>query len=124
MSVQKRMTFRTCQRGMSFVSVVLLGAFLVCVGIIVAQSVPMFTEYMSIHKAVQRAANEVSESGARDSFTKMATVGYIDSITGKDLKIVKAGEGKITVSYSYEREIPLVGPAFLVYRFEGSATSK
>ena len=38
---------------------------------------------------------------------------------GKDLEITKENN-QIVVSYSYERDIPIYGPAYLVFRFKDS----
>ena len=54
----------------------------------------------------------------RGSFDRAAAIDDISSIKGKDLEITKRGD-KNVVSFKYSREIPLAGPAFLVYRFEG-----
>ena len=48
------------QRGLSFVSVVLIGFILVAAFAIGGQSVPIFTEYMAGQKAAQKAAGEAS----------------------------------------------------------------
>ncbi len=108
------------QRGLSFVSVVLIGAALVAAFAIGGQSVPIFAEHMAVQKAAQKAANEAtSVAELRAAFDRSASIDEIKAITGMDLEIDKQGE-RFTVSYAYEREISLVGPAYLVYRFQGS----
>ncbi|MBV2164781.1 DUF4845 domain-containing protein [Comamonas nitrativorans] len=108
------------QRGLSFVSVVLIGAALVAAFAIGGQSVPIFTEHMAVKKAVQKAASEAaSVAELRAAFDRSASIDNIQSLSGMDLEIGKQGE-RFTVSYAYEREISLVGPAYLVYRFKGS----
>ena len=54
----------------------------------------------------------------RAVFDRAAAVDQISSISGKDLGITKDGS-QIVVSFSYEREIHLVGPAYLLLRYEG-----
>jgi len=108
------------QRGLSFVSVVLIGAALVAAFAIGGQSVPIFTEHMAVQKAAQKAAGEAtSVAELRAAFDRSASIDDIQSIKGMDLEISKQGE-RFTASYAYEREIALVGPAYLVYRFQGS----
>ena len=41
-------------------------------------------------------------------------------LSGKDLDVKKDGD-KVVVSYSYEREIPLFGPAVLLMRYKGQS---
>ena len=101
------------QRGLSFVSVVLIGFILVAAFAIGGQSVP-------VQKAAQKAADEAtSVTELRAAFDRSASIDDIRSINGKDLEVSKNGD-RFTVHYEYEREIGLAGPAYLVYRFNGS----
>ena len=59
------------QRGLSFVSVVLIGFILVAAFAIGGQSVPIFTEYMAVQKAAQKAADEAT------SVTELRAAGEI-----------------------------------------------
>ena len=43
----------------------------------------------------------------------------IKSITGKDLDITKNGE-KIKISFAYDKEIHITGPAFLLLKYAGT----
>jgi len=124
MNTKQPTMFHLRQRGMSFVSVVLLGVVLVAIAAVVGQSMPIFIEEMAIKKGVNKAAGEIVAKDARDSFDRTANIDNINTINGKDLKITNAGDGKIHIEYSYEREIKLFGPAYLVYRFNGSSTTK
>lgn len=109
------------QRGMSMVSVVLLGVIIVAVFAIGSQSLPMFLEYQAVQKAVNKAAAESSSvAELRASFDRAAQIDDIRTITGKDLEITKRGDG-FAASFDYERELHLAGPAYLLYRFTGSS---
>lgn len=108
------------QRGMSFIGVVLLGFVLVVIFAIAGRSAPMWSEYFTIKKAVQKASLESTPNAVRASFDRTAAVDYIDSINGNDLIISKKGD-KLVVNFKYTREIDLVGPAYLIYRFEGQS---
>ena len=108
------------QRGLSFIGVNFIGLIAVAAFAIGGQSVPIFLEYQAISKAAAKAAKEGSTvAEVRSSFDRAAAIDTINSIQGKDLEIAKRGDNKIVVSYKYSREIPLAGPAYLVYRFEG-----
>jgi len=122
--LQQRIMSRSRQRGMSFFGVVLLGVVVIAVGAIVAQSVPVFVEYMAIQKAVKKAAGEVTVQNARASYHRTAIIENLDSLPSKDLEITSLGNNGVTIEYSYEREIKLFGPAYLVYRFNGSSTTQ
>lgn len=116
-----RTVVRSRQRGLSFIGVIVLGLFAVSAFAIGGQSLPIFLEY----QAIQKAANKASREGntvpeVRASFDRAGAIDNISSVNGQDLEITKSGE-KIVVSFKYSREIALVGPAYLVYRFHGQS---
>lgn len=119
MGLQRNVS-RARQRGLSFIGVIFVGLFAVAAFAIGGQSVPVFLEYANIKKAAAKAArdgNTVPE--IRAAFDRAAQIDDIHSIAGKDLEITKRND-KVVVSFNYSREIPLAGPAFLVYRFQES----
>ena len=114
----KNLALRSRQRGLSFIGLVFLVAIIVSVVAIGAQSVPVFLEYQAITKAANKAAaegNTVAEVKA--AFERSAAIDDFKSVTGNDLNVTKVND-KIEVGFEYSREIPLAGPAFLVYRFK------
>lgn len=109
---------RSRQRGISFLGLIFVGAVLAIAGVVGAQVFPTFVEYQAVLKAVNKssAGNTVPE--VRSIFDKAASVDNISSIKGADLEVTKDGE-KIVVSFAYQREIHLVGPAFLTLKYAG-----
>ncbi len=113
------MQFKSKQRGLSFIGLVFVASILAMAGVVFAQIIPTFIEYQSILKAANKSArdgNSVPE--VRNIFDRQAAVDDFKSVTGKDIDVTKEGD-KIVVSFAYERDIPLVGPAFLVMRYNG-----
>ncbi len=109
---------RSRQRGLSFVSLIFIILFIVAAFAIGGQSVPIFLEYSAAQKAATKATHEgTTVSEVRAAFDRAAAVDNISSIKGQDLDITKDGD-KIVASFKYSREIPLAGPAYLVYRFQ------
>lgn len=108
------------QRGMTFIGLLIVGIMLAYAGVILAQVVPTYTEYLSIQKAAQKASDGTTVAEVRSIFDKAANIDYITSISAKDLDIGKEGD-RVVVSFAYLREIHLVGPAFLVMKYEGSS---
>jgi hypothetical protein len=51
-------------------------------------------------------------------FDKQASVDDIKTISGKDVDVTKEGD-KVVVSFAYEREIHLAGPAYLTLKYAG-----
>ena len=109
------------QRGISFIGLLFLGVVLAFLAIVGAKVVPTASEYMSIIKAVKKAAGDGDTVPAvRASFDRTASVDYIDSISGKDLEVTKVND-KIVVRFAYDKEIPLFGPAYLLIKYRGSS---
>lgn len=108
------------QRGITLVGLIFILAILGAIGVLGLKVVPTVVEYASVKKAV---------AGARDSgktipeiraaFDRQADVGYIESVTGKDLEIYKDGDD-IQIDFAYSKKIPLFGPASLLLEYAGS----
>jgi hypothetical protein len=106
------------QRGASLIGILFVGGVLVFLGVVGAQVVPTYIEYLMIGKAVDRAKSESSAVEARSTFDKAAQIDDIKSVTGKDLVFTKEGTNTV-ISYAYTKEIHLVGPAYLVMKYAG-----
>jgi hypothetical protein len=116
----QRTSIRSRQRGLSFIGLIFVGLFCVAAFAIVGQSVPIMLEYVAIKKAAAKAAKEGSSvAEVRAIFDRAGAIDDISSITGKDLEVTKRND-KVIVTFHYEREIALFGPAYLVYRFQES----
>lgn len=110
--------FKSRQRGLSFLGLLVWGGLLAVTGVIVAQVVPTAIEYQAVSKAVNKAREGNSVAEVRSIFDKAAAIDDIKSMTGKDLEVSKEGD-KIVVSFAYEREIHLAGPAYLTLKYTG-----
>lgn len=106
------------QRGITFIGLLFNAAVLAVTGVVGAQFVPTYLEYVAVGRAAESARNGQTPAEARDLFDKAATINDIKSITGKDIEVTKEGE-KVVVAYAYQREIHLVGPAFLTLKYAG-----
>lgn len=118
-----KVTQRSRQRGISFFGLLIVGVVLALLAIVVARVVPTVTEYRAIQKTARKVAADnghaTSVPEIQRAFDLAASADYITSIRGTDLKIVKNGE-KVVISYAYDKEIPLFGPAFLLIKYTGS----
>lgn len=108
------------QRGMSIVTLIFILAVLAGVGAIVLQAMPSFLEYQAALKAINRAKDEVTPPAVRAAFDRSADIDNITSIKGKDLTIVKEGD-RTVVSFGYEKEFHMFGPAWLTLKYEGQS---
>lgn len=108
------------QHGISLIGLILSLGILAMIAVLGMKVVPTVIEYMSIKKAIvaaQKAGTTVKE--IQVSFDKAAEIGYFDAVAGKDLSIVKSGEG-YDVSFAYSKKIALFGPASLLMEYEGT----
>ena len=112
---------RIKQRGMSLLGVLFVGVVLAATGVVLAQVFPTVMEYQAVIKAVNKAKDGATVLDVRTLFDKAATIDDIKSITGKDLEVSKSGENMV-VSFAYQREIHLFGPAFLTLKYTGQYT--
>ena len=109
------------QRGISFIGLLIVGGMLAFLGVIAAQVFPTAIEYNAILKAANKAAKEGnSVVEVRNLFDRAGQIDDIKSIAGKDLEVTKEGD-KIVVSFAYEKEIPLGGPAYLLLKYAGKS---
>jgi len=103
----------------------ILGIVLVMFVVVGMRVLPTALEFM----AIKRAINKVATSGAsatpeiQKAFDLIAAVDDISTITGKDLVIARDGSS-VTLSFRYEKRIPLVGPASLVIDYEGTTAGQ
>jgi Tfp pilus assembly protein PilE len=108
------------QSGLTLTGLIFMVAVVGLVAVLGLRIVPSVTEYMAVKKAIvsaKSAGNTPQE--IRAAFDRQADVGYIQSITSKDLDISKEND----VSFSYQKVIHLAGPASLVLDYEGSTSS-
>ncbi len=109
---------RSRQRGISFIGLLFIGAVLAMAGVVAAQVFPTAVEFMAVQKAVNRAKEGSTVPEVQTIFERASAVDDIKSISAKDLVVTKEGD-KVVVSFAYEKEIHLAGPAFLTLKYAG-----
>ena len=110
--------FKSRQRGLSFLGLLVVGGLLAVIGVIGAQIVPTVIEYQAVTKAINKASVGTTVAEVRSTFDKAAAIDNITSVSGKDLDVTKEGD-KVVASFAYQREIHLTGPAFLTLKYTG-----
>ncbi|HEX5804723.1 MAG TPA: DUF4845 domain-containing protein [Macromonas sp.] len=107
------------QQGFSLIGFLFVASVVALVVVVAAQVLPTVIEFQSISKAAQRAVdNHSSVVDIRKAFDKSASADYFDAIKGSDLEILKDND-KIFVEFSYQKEIHLAGPAYLLMKYHG-----
>ena len=108
------------QLGVSLLGILFVGGVLAFGGIVAAQVFPTVIEYQAISKAAGKAASGNTVPEVRSIFDKAAQIDDIKAIVGKDLEVTKEGD-KIVVSFAYNKEIHLGGPAYLLLKYAGKS---
>ena len=111
---------RERQRGISFIGLLFVAIVLACVGVVVAQVIPTLIEYQAITKAANKAKEGTTVPEVRAIFDRAQAIDDFQSVSGKDLDVKKVGD-KVVVSFAYQREIHLFGPAYLTLKYEGQS---
>ena len=113
------------QRGTSLFGLVVIAIIVGFLCLMAARVFPSINEYLTIRKTVSQIMRGQPSNAAdiRSAFEKATEVEYsIKTITAKDLEITQAGE-RITTSFAYNVEIPMVEPVYLLVKYQGSASS-
>jgi len=108
------------QRGISFIGLLFVAIVLACVGVVVAQVIPTLIEYQAITKAANKATEGSTVPEVRSIFDRAQAIDDFQSVSGKDLDVKKVGD-KVVVSFAYDREIHLFGPAYLLLKYRGQS---
>ena len=106
--------------GLIFVAIIV--GFVALMGIRVFPSV---NEYLTIRKSINQIMKSGPSSAAeiRNAFAKQKEVEYsIKSLDPKDLVITQNGT-RLTTSFAYDVEIPVIEPVFLLIKYDGQASS-
>lgn len=114
---------RRALRGLSLVGLLgwVMALCIVVLGLV--RVVPALLEYQTILSAVKRVATQghASVAEVRAAFDKQAQIDFTEvRVRGQDLDIHKEDE-RVVVAFAYEREVPLAGPVFLLFKFRGSS---
>ncbi len=101
------------QRGMTFISLVLMIAAIVFVAVIGIKLYPAYVEYFAIKKAfaslkTQMGNGNMSKTEIVSAFDRQQAIDDFKSVQGKDLVIEQSPEGTV-VSVEYQVVTPLVG---------------
>lgn len=112
------------QHGMSIMGVLMTLVVFGMIGVLGMKTVPAVTEYLAVKRAISLAKETgTSVREIESTFDHQASIGDIEVISGKDLEISKIGES-FEISFSYQKKIPLIGPASLLMDFSGSTEQK
>jgi multidrug efflux pump subunit AcrA (membrane-fusion protein) len=108
------------QQGTTLVGLIVMLSLFGVLAVLGLKVVPTVIEFMSIKKAIVAAkADGKTPAEVRASFDRQASTGYIDSISSKDLDVVKDGD-ELDINVAYQKKIPLIGPTWLLIDYSAT----
>ena len=113
------------QRGMSLLGLVIVAVIVGFFALMTMRVFPSVNEYLTIRKSINQIMKSGPTSAAeiRSAFAKQKEVEYsIKSLEPKDLVITQNGT-RLTTSFAYDVEIPVIEPVFLLIKYDGQASS-
>jgi len=111
---------RKSQRGISLSGLIFVVAIVGLLVVFGMRVVPSFLEFKAIKNSIGVAkATGGSVQEMRTSFDKNADVAYITTISGRDL-IFSREDGKLEISFAYEKRLPIAGNVSLVIDYSGT----
>jgi len=109
------------QRGLSLFGMLLWAVLIGMLAVLAMKVFPTVNEYLTIQRAVQK----IADSGAttvpeiRKAFEAQKDIEYsISSIGPNDLEVDATGD-HVKISFSYDKEIELFSPVFLLIKYRG-----
>ena len=119
------MQMRTRERGLSMLGFLFVAAVVVTCAMIGFRVLPAYIEYYSVQKALEKSLAEAKDLNSaaeiRKAFQRHADAGYIDSVSGRDIDVVKS-KNEVTASVSWTRKLPMVANVSLLLEFDATAT--
>ncbi len=111
------------QRGITLFGLLFWAIVVGFVALVGLKVLPTINEFFTVKRAVEKiAASGLSTvPEIRSAFDRQKEIEYsIVSIGGQDLDITKVNE-KVTIRFAYDKEIALMGPVYLLIRYEGQS---
>ncbi len=112
---------RRRQRGLTLFGLLFWAILVGFVGYVAVVTLPTVNEYWTILRAVNKIADEppATVGEIRAAFDRQKDIEYsIQSVSGKDLEVTKEND-KVVIGFAYDKEIALMGPVYLLIKYEG-----
>lgn len=112
---------RRPQRGLTLFGLLFWAIVVGFVGYVAVVTLPTVNEYWTILRTVNKIAESPPSTVAeiRTAFDRQKDIEYsIQSVSGRDLDITKEND-RVVIGFAYDKEIPLMGPVYLLIKYEG-----
>lgn len=116
---------RSAQRGLTLFGLMFWALAIGFVGYLLVRVLPTINEYLTIQKAIDKIATDQppTVAEARASFDRQKDLEYsITAVSGKDLEVTKEND-RVVLAFSYDKEIPVMGPVYILIKYEGRSKS-
>ena len=116
---------KTQQRGLSMIGFLFVAVILVALAMLAMKMVPAYIEFFGVKKVLADMAHQsdlrnMSNGEIRNDFDKRASVGYVEGVTGKDLRFDHRGGIPVVIA-EYMFRTKLVNNISLVIDFSASS---
>lgn len=123
--VDARVSGARAQRGFSMFGLLFWAIAIAFGATLLIKIFPTVNEYLTARKAIQKIADAGSVSAAeiKRNFETQQQIEYsLNGISANDLQISLEGE-RTKISLSYDREIEILAPVFLLIKYRATAVS-
>jgi Domain of unknown function (DUF4845) len=114
------------QRGITLLGLLVWAIVIGFVALLAMRVLPTMNEYFTIQKAVNKIAADgyTTVPEIRSAFEKQKEIEYsIQSISAKDLDITKEDD-KVVIRFSYDKEVEIMPPVYLLIKYQGISKSR
>lgn len=123
MVVMARNMRRAAQQGFSMWSMLAWGLVLLFAATLALKLFSPVNEYLTLRRTIQAIKNDspTSQLEVQRLYQKHQAVEYsLQSVQAQDLEVVMNGPNIVSISFAYNREVPLFGPAYILLKFQGT----
>jgi hypothetical protein len=110
------------QQGVTLIGFIFMAALVAGAGILAFRAVPIYNEYFTLQrilKSIDVGNQDATPTQIRQQFDLKTAADYVYDVKARDLDITKV-DGRIIISYPYERRVPIAGNVSLVFDFYAS----
>ena len=110
------------QRGLTLIGFIFVAAMVAALGVVAFRAIPIYNEYFTVKKILRNIntdSPDATPANIRNQFDLKAAADYVYDIKSKDLDITKEN-GRIIVSVTYSKTVPLFANVSLLFDFETS----
>lgn len=116
------------QKGITFLGMLFVGAFVILIAITAMRIVPVYTEFMTVKKILkamqQDPLDTMTPKEIKVAFDKRASIDYISVVSGEDLSIERTDSGATVVTIEYQVVKPLMGNVSVLMDFAARSDDK